>query len=209
MAKSKINLGLITKIIVLVLSAVTILSFFLPAFGPREADETGHRYSNCQVCFLSQDAASEKASDLRIDAAAELAKGNTDEAKKLNEKASTYSLIATIKDAEFEGRASAVTGAWFHFAAAVASLVAILFTLMSMFGKDLSKISVFALIAAGILMIVSLICGIAFLGTEIGSTTIGEDVAFRFGGVILGLITSIIALVIGLIPCLTKKKKSK
>ena len=203
MAKKKNNFGLIIKIIVLVLSVATVLSFFLPAFGVKD---TNGKYSNCQICFLSQEAAADKASDLRIDATAELAKGNSDKAKKLNAKADNYSLVATIKDDNFDGKTAAVTGAWFHFAAAVASLAAIAITLITMFGKDFSKIGIIALVAAAIFMIVSLICGIAFLGTEIGSSTIGEEVAFRFGGVILGLIASIIAGVAAFIPCLTKKK---
>ena len=58
-------------------------------------------------------------------------------------------------------------------------------------------------------MIVALICGISFLATEIGSSTVGEEFAFRFGGVILGLITSILATAAAVVPCLIKKKKSK
>ena len=207
MAKNKINFGLITKLIVLVLCVVTAVSFFLPVFGSKE--ESGIKYSNCMVCFLSEEKAVEKAQEYAEESSSAALKGNNKEAEKLMNRAISYELITSIKDEDFGGRAATVAGAWFHFAAMVASVVAIAFVLLTLFGKDFAKISIFATIASAVLMIVALICGISFLATEIGSSTVGEEFAFRFGGVILGLITSILATAATVVPCLIKKKKSK
>ncbi|MBR2909118.1 MAG: hypothetical protein IKC11_02090 [Clostridia bacterium] len=204
MAKKKANLGFITKIIVLALCAVTAISFFLPAFGPKE--EAGVKYSNCQICFLSEERAIEKAQEYAEDATSATLKGNTEEGEKLMNKALSYELIAGIKGEDFSGRVSAISGAWFHFAAMLISIVSMVLIILSLLGKELAKYSIIFTNLCFILMIVALCCGISFLGTEIGSTTLGESFAFKFGGVILGLISSFLAGVAIVVPCFTKKK---
>ena len=206
MAKKKVDLKLITKIIVLVLCVLTAVSFFLPVIASKE--DTQMRYSNCQVCFLSQERAVEKAEEYAKKSTEASLDGDDKKAEKLMYKAISYELVFSVKDEDFDARTATVAGAWLHYAAMVASVVAIVFIVLSLFGKDFAKIPTIALIAGVAFMIASLICGLSFLATKLGSGTIGDDFALRFGGVILGLITSVIACAASFIPCLAKKKKS-
>ena len=206
MAKKKTNISFIFKLLVLILGAFTIVSFFLPSFGSTDSS-IEVKYSNCQMCFLSKEKAEEKSTEYTELATKSTIKGNSEEAKKYTAKAASYGIISSFKSEDFEGETSAVIGAWLHFGATIISAVAIAVVILSLFKKGYNKASIIALLTAMVFMICSLICGISMLNTEIGLGILKDDMNFRFGGVILGLISSTLASISAIVPCFFNKKK--
>lgn len=186
---------LILKLVGLVMCVLTAVSFFLPVLKTDVEDVDPIRVSSAQVCFLSAEKAEEKAE--------EAVKDNNED------KVAQYSVIYSLKHKESEARSTIIATSWLHFVAALAGLAGAIVIALSLFGKNYSLVGKIVVLASMVLMVVSLICGCSYLNTEIVSKQTYGDVYNLGSGVIIGLISAVIASVATFLPCLLAKKKSK
>lgn len=201
MAKKKSNIfSLVGKICAIILCFLTVVSFFLPTYAAVQGENKKYvgRVSNCQICFVSQETAQEEARDAGRDANEDLLEGDKEGFKENTEESLAYSTLAKILDPEFVGHNTAQTAAWLHFVAMITSIIAIALIIASFFLKKLTLAYRLSIILSAILMLVSIILSIVFLNVEF--SLLGEvitvkaylNTSLRFGGVVLGLITSIL-----------------
>lgn len=184
----------ILKVIGLALCVLTVLSFFFPTVHYKEEKIKDVYYTHAQVCFLSEEKATEKGKEA-------LKAGD-------EEKALTYSTIADLKDENCDERELVVITAWLHFIAMIVSAIGALSILISFFGKDFQKFGRLAIVISAVFMIATLICSIVFLNKDLtSSSTYGDVLSLSFWGTILGLITSVLASLAVYIPSLTSKRK--
>ena len=205
--KKKGSLQPLFKVLTLVFCALVVLSFFLPVFSANKDyelyDENSKTSSACLV-FVSAEKATEKQEELLK----QRTKGEitTEEYQK---QATEYLLIASLKDQDFEEKSLVAATAWLHFIAAVLALCCFVIIALSFLGISLDKFAKFVLAGSTLLLIISLILGLSFLGKETTlKQTYGTYYVLGFGGVILGLISSAIACVASFLasPCKKAKK---
>ena len=208
MAKNKNGLlGLICKIVTLVLCALTVVSFFLPVFSGNKDYKfySEHsKVSSCNLVFISAEKAEEKYKEITKDyMAGEISE---DEAEA---KAGKYSLVANLKDEEFEHKTLVSAMAWLHFVAAVLALGTLVIVALSFLGIRLDKFAKFIVAGATLFVAIALVLGAVFLGKDTGfDGEYGDYYVLGFGGVILGLISTAIATVASFLssPCKKTKK---
>ena len=212
MAKKKNNNGFsLFKLLVLVFSALVVVTFFLPVFSANEDyalyDENS-KVSSANLVFVSEEKAEEKQEELLKSYT------NGDIEKEEYEKgAAKYLAIAGFKDEDFEERDSVVAVAWLHFVAAVLALCSFVVVILSLLGIKLDKFAKFALCGSVVLLIVALIVALSFLGKDtvlsgLTKNTYGDLYVLSFGGVVLGLVASALGAVSAFLasPCKKAKK---
>ena len=176
MAKSKTNrTSLILGMIAIVLCLVTAISFFIPTYRGT-SDDTVLKYSSMEICFISEETAREKAQEAGIVNAGE---------------ALRYTTLASYKANEDASGALNASG-WMHFFAMIASVIAIVFIILCLAGKRFSLVAINAVLASLAFMIASLISALSFLNVEVIGGAIKDTLSIN-AGIILGLVTSIIA----------------
>lgn len=207
MAKSKKKSNLISLILkgcVVLFSALTILSFFLPTFGPASADIEKGKVASFQICFVSYETASDRAAEYTGVALEESIKGNKELASQATNKARIYQSIADLKNPESKFASKTNATAWFHFISAVTAIGAIVLVALSFFMKIHPAILRLLMILEFVLMLISLIIGISLLNTVdtliFSEYALKDYFSLRFGGVILGLISAALTNVACWIP---------
>jgi len=188
MAKSKNKINFLLSFIALAFCVLTIATFFIPTIKSND-DDGSFKYSSMEICFISQEAAEEKAAELNK---------NFD-----FESAYKYTKLASLK-ADEDTRSPLNLAGWLHFGAALTSIAGAILIILAMLGKKVSSIAKLILIIALGLMIGSLISLISFMNVEDYIFKI-KDVYKVSAGIILGLISSIFAAVISFLKIKGKK----
>lgn len=212
MAKKKNNSKFsLFKFLVLVFSAVVVVSFFLPVFASNEDYTLYNKYSkvsSANLVFISEDTAEDKQEELLK----AYLKGEIED-EKYEKLSAKYLTIDELKDDDnIEDSVQAV--AWLHFSATVLALGAFVIVLLSLLGVNLDKFAKFALAGSTLALVVALIVALSFLGKEtalsaLTKNTYGDLYVLSFGGVILGLISAAVGAICSFIasPCKKTKKK--